>query len=89
MALERLRGWHREGMSPDQEQTMIAAARRMAQLTSRVTFNAERLATCRRDDQARELARYLSPALFGFLWCTRGNGYPLRARQTIAESGLA
>jgi hypothetical protein len=88
MALERLRGWHREGMSPDQEQTMIATARRMAQLTSRVTFNAERLATCRRDDQARELARYLSPALFGFLWCTRGNGYPLSGRRTVAQEWL-
>jgi hypothetical protein len=88
MALERLRRWRREGMSRDQEQTVIAAARRMAQLTSRVTFNAERLSTCRRDDHAREFARYLSPALFGFLWCTRGNGYPLSGRRAVAREWL-
>jgi hypothetical protein len=81
MALERLRRWRREGMCSAQEQVLTGAARKIAQLTSRVTFKVDRLSTCRRDDRARDLARYLSPALFGFLWCTRGDGYPLSGRR--------
>jgi hypothetical protein len=88
VALERLRRWRREGMCPDQAQAMTAAARRVAHLTSRVTFKAERLSTCRRDERARELARYLSPALFGFLWCTRGDGYPLSGRRSVPREWL-
>jgi hypothetical protein len=88
MALERLRRWRHEGMHPEKEQMLIAAARRMAQLTSRVTFKAERLFTCRRDNPARELARHLSPALFGFLWCTRGKGYPLSGQRSVPHEWL-
>jgi hypothetical protein len=87
-ALERLSRWRREGMHPDQEQALIGAVRKMAQATSRVTFKAERLSTCRRDQQARELARHLSPALFGFLWCTRGSGYPLSGRRLVPREWL-
>ena len=87
-ALERLRGWRREGMSPDLEQVLIRATRKMAQVTSSVTFKAERLSACRRDDRARELARHLSPALFGFLWCARGSGCPLSGRRSVPREWL-
>jgi hypothetical protein len=88
VALERLRRWRHEGMRSDQEQMLIGAARRMAHLTSRVTFKAERLFICRRDDWAREFARHLSPAVFGFLWCTRGNGYPLSGQRSLPHEWL-
>jgi hypothetical protein len=88
VALERLRGWRREGMWPDQEQVLTAAARKIAQQTSRAMFKVERLSTCRRDERARELARYLSPALFGFLLCTRGDGYPLSGRRSVPHEWL-
>jgi len=86
--VERLLRWRREGVRPDQEQALIAAARKLAHLTSRVTFKAELLSTCRRDNHARELARHLSPALFGFLWCTRGKGYPLSGRRSVPHRWL-
>jgi hypothetical protein len=88
VALERLRGWRREGVWPNQERALTAAARKIAQQTSRATFKVERLSTCRRDERARELARYLSPALFGFLWCTRGDGYPLSGRRSVPHEWL-
>jgi hypothetical protein len=88
VALVRLHRWRRQGMRADQEQALIGAARRMAHLTSRVTFKAESLYTCRRDYRARELARHLSPALFGFLWCTRGNGNPLSGRRSVPHEWL-
>jgi hypothetical protein len=87
-ALERLRRWRREGMRPDQEHALIGAARKMAHQTSRVTFKAERLSTCRRDDRGCEIARHLSPALFGFLWCTRGDGSPLSGRRSVPHEWL-